>query len=101
MLLNRRQRLLLLHDLADLDRQIGEDLDAISAAQNAPFQRLARRQRCYWIQPCQYERLMQELRDEDVQSFKNFIQMETAMFKELITQHVLKNKTPTTVEPCL
>ncbi len=68
MFLNRRQSLLFLCDFADLDRQIGKDDAVITAAQNAPLQRLARRQRCYWMQPWllrsllgQYERLMQEL----------------------------------------
>ena len=34
----------------------------------------------------QYERLMSELRDEDIPAFRNFVRMESAMFQELLTR---------------
>jgi len=55
-------------------------------------QRRRRNRRTVWIRPwlerrleCgQYNRLMEELRVEDVRSFRNFLRMDPAMFQELL-----------------
>ena len=56
--------------------------------------RRRRRNRTIWVKPWlqrrnllgQYERLMAELRDEDIPAFRNFLRVEPAMFNELLNR---------------
>ena len=53
-----------------------------------------RRRRAVWVRPWlqrrnllgQYERLMSEIRDEDLPAFKNFVRVEPGMFHELLVR---------------
>ena len=56
--------------------------------------RRRRRNRSIWVKPWlqrgnllgQYERLMAELRDEDIPAFRNFPRVEPAMFNEMLNR---------------
>ena len=85
------QRLQLLQQLAELDADMHRN-DAVMAEHLRNEER--RRRRRWWVRPWllrrpvlgQYESLMRELRDEDLQSFRNFLRMDPLMFQELLTR---------------
>ncbi|MCM8858028.1 MAG: transposase family protein [Candidatus Thiodiazotropha sp.] len=87
----------------ELERDIIEN-DVAIAEHLAANRRGRRRRRRYWVKPWllrrpllgQYERLMHELRDEDLPAFRNFVRVEPAMFQELIARlgpRITKNDT--------
>ena len=86
------QRLHLVRNLVELDREVAEN-DVFIAQQQLENQNRRRRRR-YWVRPWllrrpllgQYERLMSELRDEDMAAFMNFVRLEPAMFQELLVR---------------
>ena len=75
-----------------LDRQNAQNNVAI--VQAVLSQRRRRRRREVWVKPWlqrrpllgQYERLMAELRDEDIPSFRNFVRVDPEMFHELLVR---------------
>ena len=84
-------RLYILRGLLQLDRNNAENELAIAQLQQIRRQRVERRERTCWVTPWllrrpqfgQYERLLHELREEDIPAFRNFLRMEPAMFQEL------------------
>lgn len=104
MFLQPGQRLLYLQNLVQLEQDMIENDIAMAEQLEVQRNRRDRRRRRYWVRPWiarrplfgQYERLLHELRDEDIPAFKNFIRMEPAMFQELITRlgpRIAKNDT--------
>lgn len=74
-------------------RQVGRRLQAIRVGQGIVRRRRPRR---WWVRPWldadrrlnygHYNRLMEELRLEDCESFRNFLRVEPAMFDELLNR---------------
>lgn len=88
------RRLMLLHDLVALEADMARNELAIAQQVQEERRRGRRRDRRYWTRAWplsrpllgQYERLMVELREEDVPAFKNFVRMEPRMFQEVLTR---------------
>ncbi len=78
------------NNLVQLDIDVAQNQLAIAMKQR----RRACRRRRWWMQPWlqrrtlhgQYERLMSELEVEDPAVFKNFVRVESAMFRELLNK---------------
>ena len=82
------QRLQLLQRLAELDADVRRN-DAVMAEHLRNKER--RRRRRWWVMPWLlrrpfFESLMRELRDEDLQLFRNFVRIDPLMFQELLTR---------------
>ena len=94
MLLAPVQRLQLLQNLMELEREIAENDVAIAHHLQNQRNRGGRRRRRFWVRPWllrrpvlgQYERLMAELRYEDVPAYKNFVRVDPEMFQELLAR---------------
>ncbi len=86
------QRLRIIQELLDLDRQLGQHEVAVAQVQQARRQRRERKRRACWVRPWllrrmehgQYHQLMRELEVEDVPAFRNFLRMDPQMFQELL-----------------
>ena len=90
--IERQRRAMLLHFLVELDEDLernqllGEYLQALP--------RKSPRDRRWWTRQWvlrrrrhgHYDRLLVELREEDVPSYSNFLRMEPRMFNELLTR---------------
>ena len=71
-------------------QRYNHDLDASKSAQQTAEEEKDMRR--YWVRPLlegrpllgQYERLMAELREEDVSTFRKFVRMDQEMFRELL-----------------
>ncbi len=93
-LAQRRNRLQLLNWQLQLNQQqnVNNMLMVQVLQMNRRVQRIRRQRRTVWVRPWlerrvqlgQYSRLMDELRVEDVRSFRNFLRMEPAMFQEVV-----------------
>jgi len=90
-------RLQLAQNLNILDQDILQNLnllEQIQQQQQPRRRRRRRRARWFWVRPWllrhplygQFEQLMPELEGEDPASFRNFVRMEPAMFRELINR---------------
>ena len=87
------QRLRVANLQLELDRNAAQGNVAVAQAL-LHQRRRRRRNRTIWVKPWlqrrnllgQYERLMVELRDEDIPAFKNFLRVEPAMFNELLNR---------------
>lgn len=88
------RRLMLLNDFVALEADMARNELAIAQQVQEERRRGRRRDRRYWTRAWllrrpllgQYERLMVELREEDVPAFKNFVRMEPRMFQEVLTR---------------
>ena len=87
--MNNIDRLHLVQNYLDLERDIEENVAAV-----VDHEENRRRRRRWWVRPWllrrpllgQYERLMTELSNEDAASFKNFVRISPAMFRELLAR---------------
>ena len=86
------QRLLILQELLDVDRELQHNEVAIAQLRAQRRRRRERKRRACWVRPWllrrmqygQYHQLMRELEMEDVPAFRNFLRMDPAMFQELL-----------------
>ena len=98
MFLQPVQRLPLIKNLVELERE-GADNDvakALMLATQLNRRQRRRRMRGYWVRPWlvrrpllgQYERLIAELREEDVSAFRKFVRMDPEMFRDFFSSWV-------------
>ena len=89
----QRHRLHLSNLQLQLDRQNAENNIAVAQYVLNERRRRMRRRRAVWVRPWlqrrnllgQYERLMSEIRDEDLPAFKNFVRVEQECFMSCLS----------------